>query len=162
MPLAEDFSMLETESPDFSPVPPGQYHVEVEDICTREGKNLTTGEPETKMYFIFRVIDDTQWYGRKLWSKDFTRKLNPKTKLYESGIIPAFLGRPLTEDDMKNAVTLFNTQFWNSLIGKHLLIMVTQKPKKSDPSVMTNMIVSYFPTDKELPPFDKAKVNKAA
>ena len=162
MPLAEDFSLRDGSDLTFDPLPPGQYHVQVEDVAMRKVDQSKFGkEPEDKLTITFRIVDEGQFYGRKLWSKDFTPMLSLKSKLYESGIVPVLLGRPLTQDDIDNAKAKLNPAFWNGCIGKNMLVMVVQKPSKSEPGKMVNMIVSYFATDKDFPPFDQAKIQKS-
>src|SRR3954464_14646629 len=99
MPLPANTEMKTPEKKDWPVLPEDIYQVEITDLTAEEAE--WKGEKKDVFKFEFTIIEDGQYYGRKLWKKGtrvspipFRNSKNPLTWKVASAVAK----HPLTEE----------------------------------------------------------------
>lgn len=143
----------EREVKEFEALAPGIYQCELTDIELKDSTNFD-GEAEKQYSFEFTVIEEGDYYGRKLWgnaSQKFVGGSKP-SNLFK--IISGVVGKDFTKDESRTAHEWLNPGYFNALIGRQNLLAVSQKEKTSGGK--KNVIDSILPVKEALPAYDPA------
>lgn len=155
MPLSEDVEIKTPEKKDWPVMPEDVYQVQITDLTAEESE--WQGVKKDVFKFEFTIIDEGEYYGRKLWKKGSRvspcPSSNNKAPLTWK-VASAVLKHALTEEEGKS----FRIADMNALIGKQLRVSVTVTPPKDGKQY--NNVESFLMTKTELPVFDESKVNK--
>lgn len=151
------FSLPERETKDFEPLPVGAYHAELIDIEQRDGTDFQ-GNPAKQLSFTFAVIQDGEFYGRRLWANASEKMVGGTKPSNLFRILTGITGKSFSKEECANAHEWLNASFLNSFIGTQKLLAVSQKPKQM--GGMKNVIESILPVSTNLPPFNPDKVIK--
>ena len=155
--LNSNFSIPKGQTRVYEVLKPGIYQCELNDVEERDGTSFT-GQPEKQLAFIFVILKEGEYYGRKLWwnaNKKFVGGTKP-SNLYV--IVEALTGKVYTKEESKTSNEWLNADFLNALVGKQQLLAVSQKPKQN--GEMKNVIDSILPVETNLPTFDPEKMPK--
>jgi hypothetical protein len=155
MPIPLDIEIKVPEKKVWPVLPDDTYQVEISDITPEVSEY--NGEQKDVFNFEFTVIEEGEYYGRKLWKRvSRTAPIPSKNNKHPISwkIASAVKRHSLTEEEGM----AFGVSGFNSLIGKQLRIGVTSTPPKDGKQY--NNIESYFMVKQELPPFDESKVKK--
>lgn len=152
MPLDERFSMPKQEMKSFDPLPAGVYQVELVDIEMKDGTDFE-GNPAQNLSFTFVVIEDGEYYGRKLWANAARKFVNgtKQSNLYK--IISGITGKQFSKEECVASDEWMTFIYLNDLLGKQNLLAVSQKEKTTGGK--KNVIDSILPVKSELPAYEK-------
>jgi hypothetical protein len=141
------------------PLPKDVYQVELIDIESKMGKKFQSEEMEEKLSFTFAIIENTSFYGRKIWQNTNMKFSTGKksTKLFE--VVCALAEEEYTAKDCENP-DFITADFLNSFIGKQLRLSIGQQPGATDPTVIFNTIDAYLPVKEQLPAYSEEKAKK--
>lgn len=116
------------------------------------------GREERIFKFEFTIIEDGEYYGRKLWKRGSRVSPCPSTNNKAPltwKVASAVLKHPLTMDEGKS----FTIADMNKLIGHQLRVGIVVTAPKADGKQYNN-VESFFMAKQSLPAFDEAKVKK--
>lgn len=126
---------------DYELIDPGTYVVTITDIDTFEGRNFKTGEPETKLKFIYKVVDDPRnsvqgWEGTTL---DELVSI-PKNMANERARLGLLWKAATGETPVEGG----QYPIKKGLLGKQLLLVVSHRKPNANGAIWPN-VDSYAP-----------------
>ena len=133
---------------EFPPLPDDIYQVFIEDVSLVKGTAYKSNKEVWQLVFRFRVLDDGEFYGRRLW-----RRVNPvisagganKKPANFNLIYEAVYKRTPYQDQLTN----ITGEVINNFIGRQLRIAV--RKTVDDTGKPVNRIDSYLPVKNEFP-----------
>lgn len=153
MPITKGLDVKTPEGKAFPAMPKGVYPFELIDVSLVEKKKYQSEELEMKIQFKFACIKEGPYYGRFIW-RDVSQKLSKfkgGSNLYN--VLKGILNREITEEEIANQKEVMGMEFYNSLIGTQLLLVVGQNTSEQTGKVF-NSIDSYLPIEAKLPMYN--------
>lgn len=132
-------------------LPNDVYQAEVLDIELKEEKKWNSEEIINKLVFTFVVVEEGEFYGRRLW-----QYATPKLTKFKGGsnlykVLSGIAGRQLTDEECASPEDTCSDEALNALIGKQVRLTVGQKEKKN--GELKNIIDGFMPVKTALPAF---------
>lgn len=152
MPLDEKFSLPKQETKTYDPLPNGVYQCELADIDLKEGLDFN-GNPAENLSFTFVVIEEGEFYGRKVWancSKKFVGGTKP-SNLYK--VVSGITNKQYSKEECASSNEWLTFVSLNSLLGKQNILAISQKDKQTGGK--KNVIDSILPAKTQLPAYEK-------
>lgn len=148
--LNETFSMPKQEMKTFEPLPPSVYQCQLTDIDLKDGTDFS-GNPAKNLAFVFTVIEEGEYYGRKLWMNASLKMCGgtKQSNLYK--ILTDVTGKQFSKDECATSDKWLTFVWLTSFIGSQNLMAVSQKAKQT--GGMKNVIDSILPVKSKLPAF---------
>lgn len=161
--LPEDFD-VSSKNATYAPLPADTYQVEILEIGVKENFFYRPDAPEGKKGHKYSIsatlviIEEGDHYGRRLW-REFTPVMKPTGKkgptlLYK--FVSAVLNTNMDFEQCEAYVS--NLKNFGKLKGKQFRagVEVTKKQNGDE----KNAVNSFYPSKKDLPPFDPDKFDK--
>jgi hypothetical protein len=146
MPIPQNFSLPKRSTQEYELLPEGMYQCEIVDITIKTERAWESDDEEDKFNFTFAIVDG-QYKSRLLWKSARIimsagwEKGSPSW-LYK--IYCAAVGKKLTDDEAQGV----SSDMINALIGKQVLLVVVQKPKKD--GTLKNSIDNILTSSKRI------------
>ena len=167
--LPDDFNVSSTQVKEFTPIDPTEtYTVEVIKAEVRSNpyyrpdeKDIAKQGQKYQFSFEFAILDDGEYYGRRLWDTTGTAfKPDSKkgaTKLYR--IVMAAMQTSMNWDDCASFnpdTATFVKNLQTEVVGKQLKVGIENIVSKTNGKTYSKIRV-YNPIKKALPKFDQEK-----
>ena len=145
---------------EFEVLPQDIYQVELLDVEQKTQKKWKSDEEEDVFVFTFVILDDGEFYGRRMWEYAAQKlsKYKGGSKLYKA-LVGLNGGVQLTDEACMTPEETCSDNAINALIGKQVRLTVGQKAKQD--GSLKNVIESYLPVKKDLPAFNPDNIQKA-
>ena len=170
--LPEDFNVSSTQVKEFAPIDPTEtYTVEVIKAEVRSNpyyrpdeKDPTKQGSKYQFSFEFAILDDGEYYGRRIWDTTGTAfKPDSKkgaTKLYR--IVMAAMQTSMDWDacaSFNPDTVTFVKNLQEQVVGKQLKVGIENTVSKTNGKTYSKIRV-YNPIKKALPKFDQQKATE--
>ncbi len=151
MPLNENFKMPKHEGKTYDPLPVGVYQAELNDIELKDGTDFS-GNPSQNLSFTFVVIEEGEYYGRKIWANASLKMVGgtKPSNLYK--ILTKIAGKEFTKEECATSDEWMTFMFLESFVGSQHLLAVSQKAKVA--GGFRNVIDSILPVKAKLPGYE--------
>jgi len=168
--LPDNFELPAPSKKEWPPIPEDVYQTEITNLEYKTEKNKykerekdpikKAAMPDEKsvINFEFTIIEEGQYYGRKVWQKMSPIKPYPPSGTMTSWmyrLASAMAGHPITREEADK----FTSSDVNDFVRRQVKVVIKHSVPDFNGKVWNN-IESFVTAKTQLPPFDEAKVPK--
>lgn len=142
------------EQKEYELLPKDVYQAQLLDIENKQETAWQSTELVDKIVFTFVIIEEGEFYGRRMWQHCTTKlsKFKGGSNLYKV-LVGMNDGKDFTDAQIASPEEIAGDDALNALINKQVRISVGVTEKQTKKGEFKNVIESFMPVKSQLPEF---------